>query len=130
MDKPRDIFLKALTRNSSSRPAAGTATSIVTMDLMKKTGISFPDAHLDPEKMAEVASTLPVPDAEVFDRLMAEVGQPPIRKEATARGVTEDEAEKLARTYTFLNQLPAPRNGVTTVEPSGVTGSRIIGAGV
>jgi len=84
--------------------------------------------RIDPEKMAEVASTLPVPDAQTLDRLMLEAGQPPFRKDATARGVTEDDAEKLAKTYAFLQKLPPPRDGVTTAEPTGVTGSRLIGA--
>lgn len=83
--------------------------------------------RIDPEKMAEVAATLPAPDAETFDRLMSEVGQPPFRKDATARGVPDAEAANLARTYEFLNQLPIPENGATT-EPSGVSGSRVIGA--
>ncbi len=53
---PRDIFLRALHREPVPRPATGTATSIATMDLMEKVGISFPDAHLDPEQMAGLAA--------------------------------------------------------------------------
>ena len=53
--KPRDIFLQALERKPASRPATGSATSIVTVDLMKKTGFFFPDVHFDPEKMAGLA---------------------------------------------------------------------------
>jgi MtaA/CmuA family methyltransferase len=53
--KPRDIFLRALTRLPTPRPATGTATSIATVDLMKKTGYFFPEAHLDPEIMAGLA---------------------------------------------------------------------------
>ena len=53
--KPREIFLRALSRESVPRPATGSATSIVTVDLMKKVGIYFPDVHLDSEKMADLA---------------------------------------------------------------------------
>jgi [methyl-Co(III) methanol-specific corrinoid protein]:coenzyme M methyltransferase len=54
--KPRDIFLRALRREQTPRPATGSATSVVTVDLMKKVGIYFPDAHLDAEKMAGLAA--------------------------------------------------------------------------
>ena len=53
---PRDVFLKALRRMPTARPAAGSATSVVTMDLMDKVGVYFPDAHLDAEKMAGLAA--------------------------------------------------------------------------
>lgn len=55
--KPREIFLRALERKSVPRPATGSATSVVTIDLMGKTGIYFPGAHLDAEKMAGLAET-------------------------------------------------------------------------
>jgi MtaA/CmuA family methyltransferase len=55
--KPRDIFLRALERKSTPRPATGSATSIVTVDLMRKTGFFFPDVHSDQEKMAGLAET-------------------------------------------------------------------------
>jgi MtaA/CmuA family methyltransferase len=53
---PRDIFLRALHREPTPRPATGSATSIVTTDLMEKTGRFFPEAHLDPEAMAGLAA--------------------------------------------------------------------------
>jgi MtaA/CmuA family methyltransferase len=53
---PRDIFLRALRREKTPRPATGSATSVVTTDLMEKTGVFFPDAHVDPEKMALLAA--------------------------------------------------------------------------
>jgi MtaA/CmuA family methyltransferase len=53
--KPKEIFLRALKRQSVPRPATGTATSIATIDLMKKTGHFFPDAHTDAGKMAGLA---------------------------------------------------------------------------
>ncbi|HOX05620.1 MAG TPA: uroporphyrinogen decarboxylase family protein [Planctomycetota bacterium] len=54
--KPRDIFLKALRREPTPRPAAGSATSVVTVDLMDRVGAAFPEAHLDAVKMADLAA--------------------------------------------------------------------------
>jgi len=54
--KPRDIFLKSLQRDPTPRPSTGTVTSIVTVDLMEKAGVFFPEAHLDAEKMTELAA--------------------------------------------------------------------------
>ena len=51
----RQIFLDALSRRPTPRPACGSATSVVTMDLMDEVGAAFPDAHLNPEKMAALA---------------------------------------------------------------------------
>jgi MtaA/CmuA family methyltransferase len=55
--KPKDIFLTKLRRGCAPRPSIGSATSIVTTDLLDKVGIAFPDAHLDAEKMARLAAT-------------------------------------------------------------------------
>lgn len=54
--KPREIFLRSLHRKATPRPATGTATSIVTQDLMERVGVRFPGAHLDAERMAELAA--------------------------------------------------------------------------
>jgi len=54
--KPREIFLRSLRREGVPRPAAGSATSVVTVDLMAAVGVYFPRAHLDAEKMAELAA--------------------------------------------------------------------------
>ena len=54
--KPREIFLRALCREATPRPATGSATSIVTVDLMDKVGAAFPETHLDAEKMARLAA--------------------------------------------------------------------------
>ena len=54
--KPREIFLRALRRDPTPRVAVGSATSIVTVDLMRKVNVFFPKAHLDAEKMAELAA--------------------------------------------------------------------------
>ena len=54
--KPRDIFLSKIRRGAAPRVSTGSATSIVTTDLMEKVGVYFPEAHLDPEKMAVLAA--------------------------------------------------------------------------
>ena len=54
--KPREIFLRALKRQEVPRPSVGSATSVITIDLMDATGISFPEAHLDAAKMADLAA--------------------------------------------------------------------------
>jgi [methyl-Co(III) methanol-specific corrinoid protein]:coenzyme M methyltransferase len=54
--RPRDIFVNALHRRPVPRPATGSATSIVTADLMAKVGVHFPLAHLDAEAMAALAA--------------------------------------------------------------------------
>ena len=54
--KPKDIFLRALERKEAPRPATGSATSVVTVDLMEEVGAFFPEAHLDAEKMAALAA--------------------------------------------------------------------------
>ncbi|MFH1707143.1 MAG: uroporphyrinogen decarboxylase family protein [Planctomycetota bacterium] len=53
--KPRDIFLAALHRRPVARPATGSATSVVTTDLMEHVGARFPEAHLDPAVMVRLA---------------------------------------------------------------------------
>lgn len=81
--------------------------------------------RLDPEKMAEVAVTLPLPDAEAFDRLMRAVGEPPVRAKAATVGLNQTERQKLAAEYKFVNALPEVDSLPT---PSGVAGSRVINA--
>ena len=54
--KPREIFLAKLRRDAATRVSIGSATSIVTTDLMEKLGIGFPAAHLDSRKMAALAA--------------------------------------------------------------------------
>jgi [methyl-Co(III) methanol-specific corrinoid protein]:coenzyme M methyltransferase len=56
MITPKQIFMRALNRKSVQRPATGSATSVITIDLMEKTGVFFPDAHLNAEKMALLAA--------------------------------------------------------------------------
>jgi [methyl-Co(III) methanol-specific corrinoid protein]:coenzyme M methyltransferase len=52
----RSRFLDALSATGESRPTAyGPGTSIACRELMAKVGVSFPDAHLNAEKMAALA---------------------------------------------------------------------------
>ena len=53
----RQAFLDAITRRNGGPPVFGTGTSIACQDLMQLTGASFPEAHLDAEKMAALAIT-------------------------------------------------------------------------
>ena len=53
---PREIFMAAMVRGETSRPATGSATSVVTVDLMEKVGVYFPEAHTDAPMMAELAA--------------------------------------------------------------------------
>ena len=56
---------------------------------------------VDPEKMAELAATLPRPDAELFDRLMTEAGVHPIQTKAASAGVgfNAEQLQKMAGSY-------------------------------
>ncbi|MBT3271905.1 MAG: MtaA/CmuA family methyltransferase, partial [Spirochaetales bacterium] len=52
----RSRFMDALERkNATGSSIFGTGTSIVCRDLMDRVGVSFPEAHLDGEKMAKLA---------------------------------------------------------------------------
>lgn len=55
---------------------------------------------IDPEKIAEVAHTLPRPDAELLERLMSEAGQhPQLSKSAEFREIDDATLEELAKAY-------------------------------
>jgi [methyl-Co(III) methanol-specific corrinoid protein]:coenzyme M methyltransferase len=54
---PRERFLKALHRRPTDRPCVGNCVSAATVELMEASGCFFPEAHLDPEKMAGLAAT-------------------------------------------------------------------------
>lgn len=51
------LFIDAVNAKPTSRPAVGSGTSIVTEDLMDLVGVTFPQAHTDPEAMAKLAIT-------------------------------------------------------------------------
>jgi MtaA/CmuA family methyltransferase len=52
----REIFLAKLHRQPGPRAATGSATSVITTDLMKEVGVWFPDAHLEAGAMATLAA--------------------------------------------------------------------------
>jgi len=83
---PKRRFLSALFGGRrSDRPPVGNPTSIVTLELMEKTGIFFPQAHLDPRLMAELAAA----GHEIlgFDAIMPEFS---VQQEAAALGCEMD----------------------------------------
>ena len=52
----KELFMNAVVRkNDSAQVVFGTGTSIVCRELMDEVGVRFPEAHLDPEKMAALA---------------------------------------------------------------------------
>jgi len=53
---PRDRVLAAIARKKLDRPPAVCFTQIATVDVMDAVGVSWPDAHLDPHKMAELGA--------------------------------------------------------------------------
>lgn len=52
---PKERFMSAMRRDPVDRPAVGSATSVVTTDLMNDVGAHFPEAHLDAEAMMRLA---------------------------------------------------------------------------
>ena len=58
------------------------------------------NTHSISEKMAEIAHTLPTPDAELLEHLLAESGQTPaFGKTASQAGPPEEVLEALAKLY-------------------------------
>lgn len=54
---------------------------------------------VDPSKMAEVASTLPLPDAIALDRIMRSIGEDPVLEKGAAAEISPAAKERLARDY-------------------------------
>jgi [methyl-Co(III) methanol-specific corrinoid protein]:coenzyme M methyltransferase len=52
---PKERFMSALYGGRVDRPAVGSATSVISVEVMDEVGVHFPAAHLDPYKMAELA---------------------------------------------------------------------------
>ncbi|MCK4624139.1 MAG: MtaA/CmuA family methyltransferase [Phycisphaerae bacterium] len=53
----KSLFMDAVVRrNDSDQTVFGTGTSIACQELMEQVGVWFPDAHLEAEKMADLAS--------------------------------------------------------------------------
>ena len=53
----QERVLAALRRERVDRPPVGSATSVVSVELMEEVGVFFPQAHLEPEAMAELAAS-------------------------------------------------------------------------
>jgi [methyl-Co(III) methanol-specific corrinoid protein]:coenzyme M methyltransferase len=53
---PRDRVLAALARKKLDRPPAVCFTQIATIDAMEAVGVYWPDAHVDPHRMAELSA--------------------------------------------------------------------------
>jgi [methyl-Co(III) methanol-specific corrinoid protein]:coenzyme M methyltransferase len=86
LSTPKRRFLSGLFGGrKEDRIAVANPTSIVSVELMEKTGVFFPDAHLDPKKMAELAAG----GYEVlgFDSIMPEFS---VQQEAAALGCAVD----------------------------------------
>lgn len=101
--RPKQIFMSALNRGAVPRPATGSATSIVTVDLMEKVGIYFPDAHLDAEKMAGLAAAGYTELG--FDNVMPLFS---VWHESAAMGCTMDWGE--------VDRMPDSRGGLYGIE--------------
>ena len=83
---PYNLVMSALYKGEKgTRPPVATITSTVCQDLMDFTGISFPQAHLDPNAMAELA--LAGHETIGFDTVMPEYS---VHQEAAALGCDVD----------------------------------------
>ena len=109
---PKRRFLSALFGGrKGDRPPVANPTSIVTLDLMEKTGIFFPQAHLDADQMAELAAA----GHEIlgFDAIMPEFS---VQQEAAALGCEMDWGSPSmmpdAKTHPFqrVEDLKIPEN--------------------
>ncbi|OIQ62537.1 MtaA/CmuA family methyltransferase [Neomoorella thermoacetica] len=88
---PKRRFLSALFGGRVDRAPVANPTSLVTVELMERTGAYFPDAHLDAEKMARLAAT----SYEVlgFDTIMPVFSA---HTESAALGVPVDWGDKMS----------------------------------
>jgi MtaA/CmuA family methyltransferase len=109
---PKRRFLSALFGGrKGDRPPVGNPTSIVTLELMEKVGIFFPQAHLDAGQMAELAAA----GHEIlgFDAIMPEFS---VQQEAAALGCEMDWGSPSmmpdAKTHPFqkVEDLKIPEN--------------------
>lgn len=97
---PYNLMMSALYGGrKGERPPAGNPTSIACHDLMDATGISFPEAHLNPEAMAELA--LAGHELIGFDSVMPEYS---VDQEAAALGAEVDwgDRDKMPDCKNFL----------------------------
>ena len=109
---PKRRFLSALfSGRKGDRPPVANPTSIVSLELMEKTGIFFPQAHLDAGQMAELAAA----GHEIlgFDAIMPEFS---VQQEAAALGCEMDWGSPSmmpdAKTHPFqkVEDLKIPQN--------------------
>jgi MtaA/CmuA family methyltransferase len=109
---PKRRFLSALFGGrKGDRPPVGNPTSIVTLELMQKAGIFFPQAHLEAQQMAELAAA----GHEIlgFDTIMPEFS---VQQEAAALGCEIDWGSPSmmpdAKTHPFqrVEDLKIPEN--------------------
>lgn len=83
---PKRLFLSGLFRGpKGARISVASPTSVISVELMEKTGIFFPEAHLEPARMAELAAA----GHEIlgFDTVMPEFS---VQQEAAALGCEVD----------------------------------------
>jgi MtaA/CmuA family methyltransferase len=109
---PKRRFLSALFGGrKGDRPPVGNPTSIVTLELMEKVGIFFPQAHLDAGQMAELAAA--GHEILAFDAIMPEFS---VQQEAAALGCEMDWGSPSmmpdAKTHPFqkVEDLKIPEN--------------------
>lgn len=101
--KPKEIFMRALRRKPVPRPATGSATSVITVDLMKRAGFYFPEVHTDAEKMAGLAAA---GYTEIgFDNVMPLFS---VCHESVAIGCHEDWGE--------IDRMPDCRGGIYNIK--------------
>ncbi|MGD0624161.1 MAG: MtaA/CmuA family methyltransferase [Thermodesulfobacteriota bacterium] len=109
---PKRRFLSGLFGGrKGDRPPVGNPTSIVSLELMEKTGIFFPQAHLEAQPMAELAAA----GHEIlgFDSIMPEYS---VQQEAAALGCQMDWGSPAmmpdARTHPIqrIEDLVIPKN--------------------
>ncbi len=96
---PYNLVMSALYKGmKGERPPAGNPTSIVCHGLMDACGVSFPEAHLDPQAMAELA--LAGYEIIGFDTVMPEYS---VDQEAAALGCEIDwgDRDRMPDTKTF-----------------------------
>jgi MtaA/CmuA family methyltransferase len=95
---PYNLVMSALYKGmKGTRPPAGSVTSIVCHDLMDAAGVSFPQAHVDANAMAELA--LAGHEIIGFDTVMPEYS---VHQEAAALGCEVDWGSR--------DQMPDSRN--------------------
>jgi hypothetical protein len=65
--------------------------------------------EIDTEKMSDIASTLPRPDAQKLEVLLSDIGETPATKNAQAVGASADEQARFAAIQDFVEEQPIHR---------------------